>query len=488
MSGYSVHIGLNYVDPAAYDGWDGELSGCINDANSMQQLASNAGFSTSKLIDSQASSQAVIGELARLARTAVAGDLVLVTYSGHGGQVDDSNGDEPDWRDETWVLWDRQVIDDELFQMWSQFAAGVRILLISDSCHSGTVARVMICNEAREKLADASRAMTDDSPTVELARVSKNLPIDVQAGDNDRRRGTYEFVQALSGPKSGADIAAQLILISGCQDNQLSYDGAVNGQFTGTLLQVWAGGAFSGDYATFHRTILDRMPPDQSPNFFTVGTVSPGYLAQKPFTIAAPSGTAPTPTNGARPTLRVGSSGTDVVYLQQRLNAHGHSLTADGIFGYGTQHAVQQFQSAHGLTPDGVVGPATWNALETAPIGTGTGGTGGGGTTTPVGGGTSGGGGTGGGGGTTGPGTGTGGTPGTGTGGGMQTIARPTIRRGDTGEHVQHLQHRLTAHGWRLDADGIFGPGTESAVRSFQRSRSLAADGIVGAQTWAALG
>jgi peptidoglycan hydrolase-like protein with peptidoglycan-binding domain len=61
---------------------------------------------------------------------------------------------------------------------------------------------------------------------------------------------------------------------------------------------------------------------------------------------------------GNRPTLRYGSRGNDVVYLQQRLG-----ITADGIFGNATQNAVLAFQRKNGLTSDGVVGQATWNAL-----------------------------------------------------------------------------------------------------------------------------
>jgi len=43
--------------------------------------------------------------------------------------------------DETWVLYDRQLVDDELYKIWSKFKPGVRILVLSDSCHSGTVPR-----------------------------------------------------------------------------------------------------------------------------------------------------------------------------------------------------------------------------------------------------------------------------------------------------------------------------------------------------------
>ncbi len=64
---------------------------------------------------------------------------------------------------------------------------------------------------------------------------------------------------------------------------------------------------------------------------------------------------------GARPMLKVGSSGPDVADLQRRLG-----ITADGSFGPATRAAVVAFQSRHGLTPDGIVGPMTWGALDGA--------------------------------------------------------------------------------------------------------------------------
>ena len=53
----------------------------------------------------------------------------------------DTSGEEVDRQDETWCLWDGQLIDDELYLELSRFAAGVRVLVLSDSCHSGTVTR-----------------------------------------------------------------------------------------------------------------------------------------------------------------------------------------------------------------------------------------------------------------------------------------------------------------------------------------------------------
>jgi len=56
--------------------------------------------------------------------------------------------------------------------------------------------------------------------------------------------------------------------------------------------------------------------------------------------------------------LKKGSSGEDVKKLQQKLG-----LTADGVFGSGTETAVKNFQSKNGLTSDGVVGDQTWNKI-----------------------------------------------------------------------------------------------------------------------------
>ncbi len=66
---------------------------------------------------------------------------------------------------------------------------------------------------------------------------------------------------------------------------------------------------------------------------------------------------------------------------------------------------------------------------------------------------------------------------------------RPTLRQGSSGPDVADLQRRLNELGFSAGtADGDFGPKTLAAVKAFQQSRGLAADGIVGQKTWAALG
>src|SRR5688500_4036780 len=121
--GFSLHIGLNYVDPAHYQGWDGALRGCINDATDMEALASGAGYVTSRLTDGEATREAVLSSLRAAAARLQDGDIFLVSYSGHGARMPNAPGgdNEIDGNDETWCLYDGQLIDDELELVWHEF-------------------------------------------------------------------------------------------------------------------------------------------------------------------------------------------------------------------------------------------------------------------------------------------------------------------------------------------------------------------------------
>jgi putative chitinase len=64
---------------------------------------------------------------------------------------------------------------------------------------------------------------------------------------------------------------------------------------------------------------------------------------------------------------------------------------------------------------------------------------------------------------------------------------RPVLGRGSQGDAVVQLQNMLRDLNFAVAIDGDFGPGTEVAVTRFQSENGLAADGIVGPQTWGAL-
>jgi len=69
--------------------------------------------------------------------------------------------------------------------------------------------------------------------------------------------------------------------------------------------------------------------------------------------------------------------------------------------------------------------------------------------------------------------------------------AWPILRQGTNSDTppvtVQSLQYLLNAHGAALAVDGVFGPRTNAAVRSYQQAKGLTVDGIVGPHTWSAL-
>ena len=267
--GISIHIGLNHVDPKHYQGWDGELNACIADAKDMRALAKKKGFSgNTLLVDEQATAAAVSTAILDAAKKLVKGDMLLLTYSGHGGQVRDTNSDEKDndRMDETWVLYDRQLVDDELYNIWGKFKAGVRILALSDSCHSGTVVRDI---PAFLGIGPRPRGMPR-SVGIEVEKANSALYKSIQ----DNNRGAEKI-----------KVNASVLLISGCMDNQTSMDGDKNGAFTGTLKQVWNDGRFAGNYRKLRDKIVSLMPSTQTPNYYFVGDANSAYEAQKPFSI-----------------------------------------------------------------------------------------------------------------------------------------------------------------------------------------------------------
>ncbi|MER5307475.1 caspase family protein [Streptomyces sp. NPDC002773] len=267
-TGLALHIGLNSVDPARYEGWDGTLVACENDARDMARLAGTAGFESTVLLTPDGTVDNVTAALGDAAARLGSGDILLLTYSGHGGQVDATGSDdEPDALDETLVLYDRQFLDDEVQQAFRAFADDVRIFALFDCCHSGSSIEV-----------PGGGAAAEGTP--------RHLPEPQQRQLADRDRGFFEELRrtlAKDPPTDGAGPDA--LLVSACQDNQVALDGDVNGAFTTALLRVWDDGAFRGGYRDFHRAIQRRLPPTQSPNLYLTGTPTTDFLSQRPFTI-----------------------------------------------------------------------------------------------------------------------------------------------------------------------------------------------------------
>lgn len=249
---YSLHVGLNRVSPEAYGGWDGPLIACENDAICMSRVITATGGHVCRvLLTEDARRENLLGELAELAQKAQPGDLAVVTNSSHGGQIPDYDGNEADGWDETICMFDGEVIDDELEAAWARFRPGVRIMFVSDSCHSGTMVRLAPTSEAA---APEHRA--------------RSVPFHITS------RIITDHDSVLRARKSAvrgrAKIRASVLSYGACQDNQVAYDGRENGAFTGALLSAVT--AHPRDcYGRIIARVRRALPPHQSPKYGWTG-------------------------------------------------------------------------------------------------------------------------------------------------------------------------------------------------------------------------
>jgi len=289
-TGISLHIGLNAVSPADYSGWSGPLDACEFDANDLAALAKAQGFAPTVLLTKSATRATTLAAIRAAAKRLKAGDFFLLSYSGHGGQVDDVSGEEQDKLDETWCLFDGQLIDDELYLELGRFAKGVRVLVLSDSCHSGSVVRA----------APPPTTSTGPKPRLMPPYIARQVYADHRKFYDQLQRDVMKAAKsgakvdpdaalahvAVSGrlTKVATTIKAAVLLISGCQDNQTSMDGDKNGAFTEQLLKVWHKGAYRGNYIKFHHAIRAGMPPTQSPNLFPLGPAA-SFAREQPFSL-----------------------------------------------------------------------------------------------------------------------------------------------------------------------------------------------------------
>ena len=181
-------VGINYI------GSPDELNGCIND---IENVAANlVGFkSIVKLTDNTAikpTRNNILNELKKMLVTSAAGDCLLFHFSGHGSQTADKNGDETDMYDECLYTIDNKYIkDDELNALIRVYLKpNVTFFAILDSCHSGTA-------------------------------------LDLK----------YQYLDYSENPKN-IETAGNVIMISGCRDDQYSSDAYINSTSQGAM--TWA--------------------------------------------------------------------------------------------------------------------------------------------------------------------------------------------------------------------------------------------------------
>lgn len=140
-----VHLLICALD---YKGTGHELT-CTLDGNNMQALARACGVTNVEVMyDLECQKDKVERKIREIADRCNEGDFFVFYYSGHGTQVPDKDGDEEDGKDEALCFVGPQgqlaiqyfMTDDEVAELLSEvFSEDVRILILTDCCHSGTI-------------------------------------------------------------------------------------------------------------------------------------------------------------------------------------------------------------------------------------------------------------------------------------------------------------------------------------------------------------
>ncbi len=136
---YALLVGCNYKSTSS------ELFGCINDVLNLEAKLNELKYnSIIKLTDetqNKSTRDNIINELIKILNNAKSTDTVFFSFSGHGTQTADLNGEEKDGNDEIIVPLDFKYIkDDELSSLIvKNLKSGVKFFALFDCCHSGSM-------------------------------------------------------------------------------------------------------------------------------------------------------------------------------------------------------------------------------------------------------------------------------------------------------------------------------------------------------------
>lgn len=248
--GISLHIGLSKLSTAHYRS-AGLLNSPANDAKAMAAIAEKEGYAQRcLLVDEKATQAAFIEELERCAGLLAAGDTFLLSFCGHGGTAKDTNYDEADGQDETWCFYDGPLPDDEIGKRWKLFREGVRIVVVSSSCHSRTGLKPWAGN------------------TLPLLGKRKRPPV--------QRKVVTTY-------PPDPTIKAGIIHLSACEDDQQARDGKEFSVFTALLLKHWDKGRFTGTYEDLARAISLESGYLQTAGIALLGHNCRELLESQPF-------------------------------------------------------------------------------------------------------------------------------------------------------------------------------------------------------------
>jgi metacaspase-1 len=215
----AICVGINDYP---VDGSD--LNGCVNDARAWGDiLSSRFGFARSDiklLTDAAATKKNILDGIREMLSGATPGDVLVFTNSSHGTYLADKDGDEERY-DEALCPYDMDenlIVDDELRGLFADVPEGVHAAVISDSCYSGTLLRASVAENVPGLETPDDRRVRFLNPAL-LGRPVLEDPLRA----TPKRREKF--------PES----SMTSVLLSGCADNEYSYDALIEGKYHGAM-------------------------------------------------------------------------------------------------------------------------------------------------------------------------------------------------------------------------------------------------------------
>jgi hypothetical protein len=302
-TGISIHVGVNASKAPGLNVQP--LVGCENDAEEMRKLARARNFVAVDsgpdvpIIRENATFENVLGKIRVAAEKLVAGDIFLFTFSGHGTRRGADDPLEADLKDETIVLHDKLLIDNVLRRrVWPKFKAGVRVVMVSDSCHSGGIAMSLMNDSATVasgssdgwRRGNRRLGIVDGSPVRQTGKMPASFQVrgvsavQVQEHFELLKQFYKELRESL--PATPPPVPANVLLLAACREHETTSDGLPNGVFTKALLDVW-----NTNGTQTYEQLMDQITQKlkqanvfNRPAMFAIGP-SPGFANNEAFKI-----------------------------------------------------------------------------------------------------------------------------------------------------------------------------------------------------------
>lgn len=240
-------------------------------AATMARIATEKGFRVhAPVLDEAAHSGALLDAVRGAAGELKSGDILLLTFAGHGCQQPGANPD-CEKQDQAWCLPDGKFLDNRLDKALEDFEPGVRILVVSDSCHSKTI----VGRRRARRMAPAAGPKSLAERRASVERIAKAWGLNEECAGLIIRKHKCNRIRA------------SVIVLSACEDPRTATEVGGITFFTKILDEVLR----SNEHATYcgmMNKIKERvmnMGTEQEPGLSFAGVPDHAFVRQRPFTI-----------------------------------------------------------------------------------------------------------------------------------------------------------------------------------------------------------